>query len=111
MVKFRKDIAEIYSSNRKGVTVEDADDLLRIMFKYIRERMESEETYAIKLPNIGTLYKDFSIEDYEKVGIATTKEEKLLEKQFINSIFKTSPRKIYDHKDYEFYKNHTNNNS
>jgi hypothetical protein len=103
-----EDIAKEYSNKRPTVTEEDAKDLLRIYVKYIREKLKSEDFYALKT-NIGTFYKDFNTEEFINVKYPITKKQKLQQKLFINSLFKQKVPKEYNHNEFELLKENTNN--
>ncbi len=102
------DIAKTYSEKRASVTEEDAKDLLRIMVKYLKQRVKSNEFYALDL-GIGTLYKELDAEAIVNCKFPRTKKEKTEEKLLLNKIFKLEIPKEYNHDEFELLKENTNN--
>lgn len=110
ILSYKEDIIERYIAGRKTVTKEDAEDLLRIILKYLKFKMKSNDYYAINTP-IGIFFKDLNTEMFDKLDIASTKEQVLNEKIFINSQLKVKKRIDYKHEDFELIKTNTNNHS
>lgn len=108
ILSYKEDIIERYIAGRKTVTREDAEDLLRIILKYLKFKMKSNDYYAINTP-IGIFFKDLNTEMFDKLDIASTKEQVLNERIFINSQLKVKKRKDYKHEDFELIKANTNN--
>lgn len=108
VLSYKEDIIERYIAGRKTVTREDAEDLLRIILKYLKFKMKSNDYYAINTP-IGIFFKDLNTEMFDKLDIGSTKEQVLNEKIFINSQLKVKKRKDYKHEDFELIKANTNN--
>jgi hypothetical protein len=48
--KYFEDVAREYSDNRKNLSFEESEELLRIYFKYLKLKLESTEAYAIRTP-------------------------------------------------------------
>lgn len=107
ILSYKEDIIERYIAGRKTVTREDAEDLLRIILKYLKFKIKSNDYYAIGTP-MGIFFKDLNLEAFDKLDIASTKEQLLNEKIFINSQLKIKKRIDYKHEDFETIKANTN---
>lgn len=63
---FKDDLISRYASRRKNMPEKEVRDLLNHVLGYLKEKVQSEDEYAYKIPTIGTLYKKFKYEkDYE----------------------------------------------
>ena len=108
-VAFIEDIAKEYSDRRKGVVTEDdVKDLIKIFFKYLSLKIKSDDYYAVHVKNLGMFHKEFEIEDIFKFKNARTKNEKLLEKQLVENLFRKQVRKEYKHEELELLTQNTN---
>jgi superfamily II DNA or RNA helicase len=103
-----EEVIKNYSKKRPTVNEEDTKDLLRVMVKYLREKLKSNDFYALNT-TIGTFYKDFNADIFITGKTSKTKEEKIQEKLFLNTIFKLKVPKEYDYEEFELLKENTNN--
>lgn len=78
---FDSDLVKAYADKRIGLEERDVKDLLRCMIGYLRQRVESKDTYAIDLGYVGVLHKNFE-PDYEYNVRGA--QRKLEEKMFID---------------------------
>ena len=109
-VAFIEDIAKKYSAKRNGkVTEEEAKDLVRILFKYLTNKLKSDDEYNYDLGAFGEFYKYHTLEEIVSSGKATTKEKKLMEKELINKLYGINIKPEYTHNETEFIINNTNN--
>lgn len=103
-----EDIIKNYSERRPTVTEEDTKDLLRVMVKFLREKLKTNDFYALNT-TIGTFYKDFNVGEFIIRKSPKTKEDKIQEKLFLNNIFKESITREYNYDEFELLKENTNN--
>lgn len=103
-----EEIIKNYSEKRPTVTEEDTKDLLRIMVKYMRQKLKSDDFYALKT-TIGTFYKEFNTEAFIEGKTGKTKNEQLQEKLFLNRIFKEQIKREYNYDEFELLKENTKN--
>lgn len=108
-LKYLDDISKNYANRRKNLEDEEAEDLARILVKYLKMLMNSNKHYAIKTP-IGIFTKSFDPELFDKVDIPSSNEEKLNEKLFLNEKLRIGKfRNPYTYDELELAKENTNN--
>ena len=95
-----EDIIKNYSERRPTVTEEDTKYLLRVIIKFLREKLKSNDFYALNT-TIGTFYKDFNADSFITGKTSKTKEEKIKEKLFLNKIFKLPIAREYNYEEFE----------
>lgn len=61
----KEDIIKIYADKRKGIDEEDIEDLFDCLMGYLKQVTSDNETYAVRLGNLGYMYKKFKPE-YKK---------------------------------------------
>ncbi len=103
-----EDIIKGYSEKRPSVTEADTKDLLRIMVKYMKQKLKSDEFYALET-KIGTFYREFDSEAFINCKKKRTKKEEIEEKLLLNSIFKLKVLREYNYNEFELLKENTNN--
>lgn len=109
-VAFIEDIAEKYSEKRKNkVSKEEAEDLLKIIFKYIGNKLETDDFYALSLADFGVLYKYHELEEVLDIGNPVTKEKKLMDKELLNKLYSINVKPIYKYNEIELLTENTNN--
>lgn len=59
----KEDIIREYARRRKALSEADVKDLFNCLMKYISHTAEHSQEYAIDLPSIGIIYKQFKTED------------------------------------------------
>ena len=109
-IEFIEDIAKRYSARKKNVTEEEALDLINIIFKYYKQKLQTNELPQIQIPLVGILYKNIDYKKIQSQSQNITKADRLNEKIFLKSLFKHRPRTEYDHKEKQLIQDHTNNN-
>lgn len=79
----REDVVKIYSEKRKNFPIEEVDDLLDCMFEYLKEKVKDKETYAIKLGDLGYMYKKYREE--KKTGFAPQSSHTIIDKIIVEA--------------------------
>lgn len=109
-VIFIEDLARKYSEKRNGKVSEDeAEDLIKIIFKYLSKKLQSNDEYNYNLGAFGEFYKYHNISELMTVGKTLTKEKKLLEKELINKLYGINKKPSYLHNETELLIQNTNN--
>lgn len=56
-IYFIEDVAREYSKRRKGVSEQEAKELIKFSISYIRKLIKQDDAYAVEIPSIGILHK------------------------------------------------------
>ena len=114
-INYKEDLIQSYADKRKALSKEDVEDFYRVMMLYLKQKLRSDDVYALEIPYLGILHKKIKEEEVFEYKTARTKKQILNQKMILNAIYKenTPPNQKpkYDYKDVEWIKNHTNNNS
>lgn len=57
LIYFNEDIAEEYAKGRKGVTKEEAEDLLRCVVMFLQRHGKKNHEMSYRIPRLGLLHK------------------------------------------------------
>lgn len=78
LLYLKEDIIREYAAKRKGLSEQEVKDLFNCILKYINHKAEDSDEYAIDLPSIGTIYKQFKKEDIFSAKFDNMMFEKML---------------------------------
>lgn len=103
----KEDIIEAYSEKRKNFPKEEVEDLFNCILSYLKQVTSDKETYAVRLGNLGFMYKKFKPERKKSKELKVTSNHELIDKMIvelsINNDTKMNPlvRKSFLDKEYK----------
>jgi hypothetical protein len=115
-VNFEEDLVKRYSDKRKIISLDETEDLYRILKLWLKKKLKNSNIYAFDIPYVGICHKKFKPDEILKYGRPKKKEDVLNEKMLLNLVYKeenSPPNKKpkYKYEDFERIKNHTNNST
>lgn len=103
----REDWVKSYGEGRKNMPEEDIEDLIDCLFGYLKEVTKDKETYAVRIGELGFMYKKFKpeLKKHKNLKIQSSRErmDKMIIEVCTNNDTNRNPliRKDYVKKQYK----------
>jgi hypothetical protein len=79
----REDWVKAYGKRRKSMPEDEIDDLINCLFGYLKEVTKDKETYAVRIGELGFMYKKFKPELKKSKGSKIQSSHERIDKMIV----------------------------